>query len=138
MGDTEKDATYLKPCEVEIQIAFSFGLGDNFLCPSVFGFSPPPPIHSTRSGMGGFDFFFFFLLWLLIPSLTLNGAPLCFLLGECVAFFSPHQEVAASLFSPTRNSAKPFSPLTQGRGWRVCGTLVCPEAAFRLLWSAVA
>lgn len=43
--------------------------------------------------------------------------------------FLPHQEVAASPFSPPRNSAEPSTPLTQGRGWRVCGTLMCPEAA---------
>lgn len=36
--------------------------------------------------------------------------------------------------SPPRNSAEPFTPLTQGRGWRVCGTLTCPEAALWLFW----
>lgn len=88
----------------------------------------------TQFGMGGFDFFFFSLLW--IPFLSLNCDPLCFLLGECIGF-SPPPESGSTPFSPTKNSAEPFSPLTQGRGWRVCGTLMCPEAALWLLWRLV-
>lgn len=78
-----------------------------------------------------------FSLPLSIPFLTRKCDPMCFLLGECVGFL-PQQEVAAASSSPTRNSAGPFTPLTQGRGWRVSGTLMCPEAALRLLWGRVA
>lgn len=118
------------------KLHFCSDLGIIFYVGQFFGV-PPRPRQLNLAWYG--IFFFFFLPWLLIPIADSEWCPLCFLLGECVALFSPHEEVAASLFfSPTRNSAKPFSPLTQGRGWRVCGTLVCPEAAFRLLWSTVA
>lgn len=86
-------------------------------------FSNSPPFV-----LGGISSFFFPLLSS-VPFLTLNHDPLCVLLGERVGLSRPPGNGSTPPPPPPRNSAEPFTPLTQGRGWRVCGTLTCPEAA---------
>lgn len=91
-------ATYLRPLEVEIQIAFSFGLSGS-LSMSIFLllFSPTRPVW--------FGMIFFFPLLLSIPFLTLNCDPTCVLFGECVGF-SPsrrRQHLPPSLQGTLRN-----------------------------------
>lgn len=92
------------------KLHFHWDFQDNFLCQSIL-FSPTRPVW--------FGMIWFSSLLLSIPFLTLHCDPLCFLLGECVGI--PPQEVAAAspsphpLPPPHRNSAEPFTPLTQGR-----------------------
>lgn len=92
------------------KLHFHWDFQDNFLCQSIL-FSPTRPVWFGR--------IWFSSLLLSIPFLTLHCDPLCFLLCECVGI--PPQEVAAAspsphpLPPPHRNSAEPFTPLTQGR-----------------------
>lgn len=53
--------------------------------------------------------------------------PLCFLLGECVALFSPHEEVAASLFSPLQGTLRNLSHLLLRDGAGVCVAHWCVQ-----------
>lgn len=106
----------------------SFSMSVSFL------FSPTPPVWF---GMICFIWFFSSFVAVLHPVSDSGPWPSVFSVRWVCWVFSPTGKWQHPSFSPLRNSAEPFTLLTQGRGWRVCGTLVCPEAALWLFWSRV-
>jgi len=123
------------PVKWKSKLHFRSDFQDNFLCRSIFWFSPTQPICLVWEDLIFFSFLFFFVA--VDPMANSEWWPSVFSVRWVCWAFSPTRKWQHPSFSPTRNSAKPFSPLTQGRGWCVCGTLVCPEAALGLLWSRV-
>lgn len=121
------DTTYLKSFKVEIQNCFFiwtfriiFYVGQFFCL-----------FQLTQFVLGWFVFF----IAVVNPISHSESWPFVFSVRWVCWVLSPTGKWQHPSFSPLRNSAETFTPLTQGRGWRVCGTLMCPEAALWLFWS---
>lgn len=111
------------PVKWKSKLHFRSDFRDNFLCRSIFWFSPTQPSLVWEDLI----FFFFSFFMAVDPMANSEWWPSVFSVRWVCWAFSPTRKWQHPSFSPTRNSAKPFSPLTQGRGWRVCGTHWCVQ-----------
>lgn len=104
------------------KLHFHWDFQDNFLCQSIFFCFVFP--NSPRLVWDGLIFF----TAVVDPFLTLHWDPLLFVGWAC--WVAPTGSGSSFPPPPPQEGCGTFHTSYSGTGWRVCGTLMCPEQHF--------